>query len=207
MRAADLHGTIVDAGGKGVPNASVRLLQAETRSPQHRAQVNTSGRFDLAGVPAGNYLLVLTAPGFRESFLPVTVAGAQPDIDLGRHLVRVADCDGPDIMCDDFGLSRPQPRRRAVSTVELNNATRGDFRIKTAVDGTIWLVATKRANISEVDVRNSCEAPANQIRIDGFGRGHVFCVTTSRGLRGRLYLLDEVGQQASKIMVRLATQR
>jgi hypothetical protein len=60
-----LKGTITDATGSIVPNASVELQNASTNLSL-KTTTNTSGYYQFLNLPPGTYSLAVTAPGFRK---------------------------------------------------------------------------------------------------------------------------------------------
>jgi hemoglobin/transferrin/lactoferrin receptor protein len=69
-------GRVADPQGLAIPNAEVRLLPADSASPQFALRQTTTdseGRFFFSGLEPGNYQLVVIAPGFRRHQQIVTV--------------------------------------------------------------------------------------------------------------------------------------
>lgn len=69
QRTGTLTGFVEDANGDGVVGAKVTLSRAGT--PSRTVLVVLDGSFELTGVPAGEFRLTVTAPGFA----PATAAG------------------------------------------------------------------------------------------------------------------------------------
>ncbi|HEU4595907.1 MAG TPA: carboxypeptidase regulatory-like domain-containing protein [Pyrinomonadaceae bacterium] len=67
VAGGELSGTVTDPKGAVVVGASVAVLDAATG--QQRAEVKTDarGKFKVEGLPAGSYVVVVTAPNFSES--------------------------------------------------------------------------------------------------------------------------------------------
>ncbi|WP_263369081.1 TonB-dependent receptor [Edaphobacter dinghuensis] len=63
---ATLNGTATDPSGAVVPNASVKLVNAETNE-SHTTVTNGSGIFNFTGLGIGHYTLTVTASGFQVS--------------------------------------------------------------------------------------------------------------------------------------------
>ena len=61
---ADVTGTVTDPTGAVVAAASVEVRQVSTGKIR-RDRTNASGQFNLAGVPAGEYRVQVSAPGFK----------------------------------------------------------------------------------------------------------------------------------------------
>jgi Carboxypeptidase regulatory-like domain/TonB dependent receptor len=66
LTTADILGTVNDASGAVVPNASVTLTNLGT-GEKRTAQTNGSGDYDFALLPVGHYSIVIKAPGFEAS--------------------------------------------------------------------------------------------------------------------------------------------
>lgn len=58
-------GTVVDPAGAVVPNAPVRLKNADTGS-EYQTSTTATGNFTLASIPAGSYDLMVSAQGFNK---------------------------------------------------------------------------------------------------------------------------------------------
>ena len=65
-------GTIADATGRGIPDVAVVLTDIGT-APDHTARTNESGRFEFVGLPIGQYLIGVDAPGFASFHDRLTV--------------------------------------------------------------------------------------------------------------------------------------
>jgi hypothetical protein len=74
---AQVSGTIVDASGAVIGGATVQVrnpdgtLQTTTKS-------DTNGVFSISGLPAGDYRLVISDPGFESKEVPVTISTTEP---------------------------------------------------------------------------------------------------------------------------------
>lgn len=70
---ARVTGNVTDANGAGVANATVRVVSSA--GTDRRAVTNREGKYSIDGVPPGEYIVEVTAPGFRTATLDrVTVA-------------------------------------------------------------------------------------------------------------------------------------
>src|SRR6266849_8853168 len=73
-----LRGTVEDSSGQIVVGANVKL-----RNPATGEELSTSsdeeGRFRFKGLVLGNYLIVVTDPGFKPAELPVSVGDQNED--------------------------------------------------------------------------------------------------------------------------------
>jgi outer membrane receptor protein involved in Fe transport len=80
LRAATLHGTVLDPDGRVVRGARVNLLTS-LKAIEVR-QTDAEGRYVFDGLEKGAYQLVATAPGFSTSLM---------DVELGRGETKTAD--------------------------------------------------------------------------------------------------------------------
>jgi TonB dependent receptor-like, beta-barrel/Carboxypeptidase regulatory-like domain/TonB-dependent Receptor Plug Domain len=67
-----LSGTVVDASGAVIAGAIVQVLSANG-AVRGTTQTDRNGSFTLSGLPAGNYHLVVSNPGFDSKETPVTI--------------------------------------------------------------------------------------------------------------------------------------
>ena len=67
-----LSGTIVDTSGAVIAGATV-LVRSANGTVQRTTQSDKSGSFVVSGLPAGNYRLVISNPGFQIKEVPVTI--------------------------------------------------------------------------------------------------------------------------------------
>ena len=75
----DLSGTVIDASGAIIPNASVKARSAKGTG-QTTARTDKNGSFTLSALPPGPYRILISAPGFEPKELSVAVeAGGAPD--------------------------------------------------------------------------------------------------------------------------------
>jgi hypothetical protein len=67
-----LSGTVVDTSGAAIAGATVQVRDAKG-TVQITTQSDTNGSFIISGLPAGNYRLVVSNPGFESKEIPVTL--------------------------------------------------------------------------------------------------------------------------------------
>jgi outer membrane receptor protein involved in Fe transport len=68
-----LSGTVNDSSGAVIAGATVQVRSADG-SVQKTAHSGTNGSFTISGLPAGNYRLVVSNPGFESQEIPVTIS-------------------------------------------------------------------------------------------------------------------------------------
>jgi TonB dependent receptor/Carboxypeptidase regulatory-like domain/TonB-dependent Receptor Plug Domain len=69
---SQLSGTVVDTSGAVIAGATVRVRSADG-TVQRTTQSDRNGSFIISGLPAGNYRLVVSSPGFEIKEMPVTI--------------------------------------------------------------------------------------------------------------------------------------
>jgi outer membrane cobalamin receptor len=67
-----LSGTVIDASGAVIAGATV-LVRSANGPVQKTTQSDENGSFIISGLPAGDYRLVVSNPGFENKELPVTI--------------------------------------------------------------------------------------------------------------------------------------
>jgi hypothetical protein len=67
-----LSGTVVDASGAVIVGATVQVRSANG-AVQITTQSDANGSFTISGLPAGNYRLVVSNPGFETKEIPITI--------------------------------------------------------------------------------------------------------------------------------------
>jgi len=77
----ELSGTVVDKSGAVIAGAKVRVRGANG-TVQKTTQSDASGSFVISGLLAGNYLIVVSDPGFESKETPVIIASAGPPVTL-----------------------------------------------------------------------------------------------------------------------------
>jgi len=79
---AGISGTLRDASGRVLPDATVRLVQARG-DVRYEVQADGAGQFQLTGVQPGNYILSARLRGFSPGVEPLAIA---PGANLQRDL-------------------------------------------------------------------------------------------------------------------------
>jgi len=74
-----ISGTVVDASGAVIAGATVQVRNA-SGTALGTTQSDTNGAFTLSGLPAGDYRLVVSSPGFKSKEIPVIIrTGESPE--------------------------------------------------------------------------------------------------------------------------------
>src|SRR5258708_19346238 len=61
-----LTGTVLDPTGGGIPDASIRIIDAATGQAARSVTTNSLGSFTAALLPPGNYAVIVNPPGSRQ---------------------------------------------------------------------------------------------------------------------------------------------
>jgi iron complex outermembrane receptor protein len=89
-QAASVTGRIVDPQGASVANAEISLVPSAAGQRTRSARSNADGSFSIDSVAAGDYTLVVRAPGFTESTQPVS-AGAASNLTVTLQIAGVVE--------------------------------------------------------------------------------------------------------------------
>jgi TonB family protein len=121
-QSAGVSGTVFDATNRVVPEVEVRLANPATGA-EYEAKTGSAGQFDLQ-VPAGDYVLTITRPGFVTIERSLTLTARlvlEPVLDLGTLEETIT-------VTDDGGDTSPRAARRTVdppAAPTCGNATTG----------------------------------------------------------------------------------
>ncbi len=222
--AATIRGTVVDPGDRALPGAKIRLLNASSRKRLTLTAANNQGVFAVDAAVGGKYAVAVSFPGFLERLIPVEVLS--DSVELGKIVLALAGCEAPGVMCEDLspilvGSAPPSPAARdmvlgtdcAIDADSLkmicgdpaDPGKTADIRVRFRADQ-IWFEAVNGGSLAEpVGVNSSCGVPVPEVRIDGLGRGTLYCITTNRHRKSQIYLLDEVPPNAGYIPLHLVT--
>jgi hypothetical protein len=193
-----VQGIVVDqsfGGGASLPHTVVRLLPEGSSTTRYRAEAGRDGEFRIENVTLGTYTLRAYRPGFREEAMTVTVVEGEI-ADAGRVVLRLAGCDSPGTICDNFGIGPPSPPDVARGDVVLrlgcgvdldkaaatcpDSASRSDNRVdlrfEAGKEGAIYLTPINGAIVTSCEGKSRSDQP---IRIDGLGPGNDWCVQTN----------------------------
>ena len=70
--SADLTGTVTDPSGAVVPGASVEVREISTGKTRS-TKTNAAGQFTFSGLPAADYAVLLSSPGFKIALQDLTL--------------------------------------------------------------------------------------------------------------------------------------
>jgi len=77
--ATSLSGTVFDAAGKTVPEAVVDVVRIDAPGgPKPQIRTGADGRFEMRGLPPGEYEVASAKPGFKKNVLRVSLTPAAP---------------------------------------------------------------------------------------------------------------------------------
>ena len=83
--AGTIGGLVTDTQGGGVPNASV-VVRNNSTGQTFTAQTSYSGEFQTQQLPAGNYSVVVSAPGFSQTTVTNVAVTANAPANIGVNL-------------------------------------------------------------------------------------------------------------------------
>jgi hypothetical protein len=87
---SEIHGMIVDHSDKGVPNASVVLINAFDSSDVMRTTATENGIYLFNSIAIGDYLVKVSAIGFEVAVTPVySIVTGQDILNVGMIRMRV----------------------------------------------------------------------------------------------------------------------
>jgi hypothetical protein len=91
INTVNLSGTVTDPQGLAVSGAKVTVTSSATGA-ERTATTNSSGRYELIGLPPGNYSVTIDAGGFDELVGPRALAPCRVRIRRGAGLAAPAPC-------------------------------------------------------------------------------------------------------------------
>jgi protocatechuate 3,4-dioxygenase beta subunit len=72
-RGGVIAGSVLDAGGRPVPDATIAITGEGPRRRDVGALSNDNGEFGFAGLSPGRFVLAIRADGFASQYQPVVV--------------------------------------------------------------------------------------------------------------------------------------
>lgn len=76
-----LSGTVLDSSGAVIAGAAVQVRSANG-TVRTTTQSDKNGSFIISGLPAGNYRVVVSSPGFKTKEMPVTIGAGKAQAPL-----------------------------------------------------------------------------------------------------------------------------
>ena len=112
-RFSTISGSIVDPSNASLPGATVVAIDS-TRGVRHEVLTNRNGRFEIVGLPDGQYMLEAGVPGFETYQQKLTLDGQDVSRDitlqvgtLQETIAVTRDADPPSFNGQRFGPPRP----------------------------------------------------------------------------------------------------
>jgi len=112
---ATVHGMVVDPDDALVPDATVTLTPAGGKNPQ-TATSKSDGTYTFHGVPAGTYIVTVTAPGFAAFVKEGVKVTAGANLSLDATLIIAEQSQQMTVTADSVSLS-VDPDNNASTTV------------------------------------------------------------------------------------------
>jgi beta-lactamase regulating signal transducer with metallopeptidase domain len=160
-------GTVIDQQDRLLPAATITVTDA-ARNAKHETKTDRNGRFELVGLPAGDYAVEAKLPGFRNLTDTLTVNGQSVDrtikMQVGtlQETVSVVSNDGAITTARQSGNAvpkRPNPACPAGVTSGVGGNIRPPHKVKDVrpgypgVNGNVELAATIGTDGSVIDVQ------------------------------------------------------
>jgi TonB family protein len=77
--STSLSGTVTDASGKTMPDVTVDIVRVDAPGgPKPQVRTGADGRFQLTGLPPGEYEVASVRPGFKKNILRVSLGPGAP---------------------------------------------------------------------------------------------------------------------------------
>jgi len=77
--ATSLSGTVLDAAGKTVPETVVDIVRIDAPGgPKPQVRTGADGRFEMRGLPPGEYEVAIAKPGFKKNLFRVSLKPSAP---------------------------------------------------------------------------------------------------------------------------------
>jgi TonB family protein len=164
---ATFAGVVVDEHDRLLPATTVTLSDV-LRNVKHETRTDSNGRFELIGLPSGNYTYEAKLPGFRNLTGSVTIEGEsvqrtmKMQVGLLQETISVASDDGAITSARQRGTviaKRPVVPCSTASTNGVGGNIRPPHKVKDVapgypgVDGNVELTATIGTDGSVVDVQ------------------------------------------------------
>jgi TonB family protein len=131
-----LSGSVTDPNNGTIPGVTVTLTNLQSRA-KHEVRSNDVGIFEFVGLPAGEYELEGSLPGFRQTRVPVSIAGhsVRQDLQLKVGSITESIVITPAAGTrNDYRTAQPSAPRAAVTTRECRvSASGGEIRAPTKV--------------------------------------------------------------------------
>jgi Carboxypeptidase regulatory-like domain len=223
LGVSSVRGRVADPEGAAVARASIRVLDAESRQTVQISQSNADGEFSIDALPAGNYLLAVSAPGFAEALLAIALPSNAQNLPQSIRL-DILDCDAPDVNCDIFTsgpYTDPHPviatrdlTASAGDAVDLDKGAlapaqsrTGSFRLDQRDSG-LYLAPLNRAAFTARDSAGGCgKAQATEpLRIDGMGPASEIVMRTPHGHCARIFVTQQIPAGAGRAGFHIVTR-
>jgi TonB family protein len=160
-------GSVVDPQDRLLPATTITVADAR-RDVKHETKTDRNGRFELVGLPSGDYTLQAMLPGFRNLSEPFTLNGQSLDRTLKMQVselqeaITVTSNDGAVTSSRQSGVAmkkRPNPTCAPGATNAVGGNIRPPHKVKDVrpgypgVSGDVQLVATIGTDGSVTDVQ------------------------------------------------------
>ena len=105
-----VSGTVVDPQDRVLPGATITVSDA-LRDVKHETKTDRTGRFELVGLPAGDYTVLVTLPGFRTLRDMGTLSGQSIELTLKMQVSALQETIT--VMSEDGSITSARQRGNA----------------------------------------------------------------------------------------------
>ncbi len=122
-------GAVLDETGKPVPDATVALINAQTRA-KFEVKTDSAGKFQFVPLPADTYALQTTMPGFKKAEDTVSLAGKKVTRDVTLNLGELQETISIRASQGEAGASEaaPEPSEKRAARLKFEEGARGGFQ-------------------------------------------------------------------------------
>ena len=143
---ASLRGRVIDAAaGVGLPGATIALLGTE-----FGGHTDEKGRFELQGLPAGRYDLLVSFVGYRSQRLQKVLAGTEEELKIS---LAAAAIEFPDLVIS--AIRRPQAFAEAPVSISVASAREISTHNAFSLTGPLRKVSGVNQVGSQINIRGS----------------------------------------------------
>jgi hypothetical protein len=192
----------------------------------HHGLLSTyDGSFEVNAPAAGRFLIAVSASGFTERLIDISLV--KPSIDVFRRVrLNALDCDAPSVNCDTFSDGRYEDPNPVIAhgqlivnssdavdlemgkPVPLASGT-ADFSL-TEAKGGLYLTPLNKAEFSRACGKNFGDSGTQTkklpLRIDGFSGSSEICIKTNRARYARVFVTRDVKPGDKHITLYLVTR-
>jgi hypothetical protein len=212
-----LTGTVVDESGAGIPKAAVLLVPDSDRVAKYQTVTDDNGRFEIAQIVPGEYLVRGVFRPFRGTAARVLIKDNEKS--AMKLVLKLPNCDDPGVFCDTcmvllIGQTCDYKEPLVLVRLDLSpncaadldtgrsrcdGIEQSDLKLETE-GGKVFLVLLNGAKL--------CDGAEKRLRIDGFGQGNEWCVITDKNNRSNVQIAQSsVDPGMTNVRLRIETMK